>query len=515
MSKGKLVAVCLMWLMLIGIGTVTWKLLFQPAREQAKQEAIEQAEQAAAEEELKQLASAGSPSRYKHTINFQLDSFSGYAVLRSDTFKSELARLGIRVNLNDDGADYTARLAALKSGEAQMAAFTIDALIKTSSQMGETPATIITLIDETTGADAIVAYKDKFPDMDALNDANAKFILTPDSPSETLARVVMSRFNLEQMGSAPFIESTDASEVFKRYKNSKPGDSVAYVLWEPYVSQVLANPATHVLADSSQFPSTIVDVIVASRDFVLKQPDVVRDVVKAYLTSVYQYRDRQKLLALVMADAKATGSPLTNEQAANLVDGIWWKNTQENLAHMGLLPNKSLPYLEDMIANLTGVLLTTGAIDADPVDGQANYWFYSKVFQQLQDFHPGESLESVRDIQLPALSDAQWGELTSIGTAKVPTLIFPRGTDTLTERSRSILDSLVDDLNSTRLYVSILGDASTKGNLDQNKKLAERRAQVAQDYLIAKGVNKNRIRAVGSVPSGKTSVTFKLGQLPY
>lgn len=515
MSKGKLVAVCLMWLMLIGVGTVTWKLLFQPAREQAKQEELEKAELAAEEAERLRLKSAGSPSRYKHNVSFHLDSFSGYAVLRSNTFTTELAKLGIRAQFHDDGADYGARLAALKSGEAQFATFTIDALIKTSAEMGEIPATIITLIDETTGADAIVAYKEKFPNVDALNHPETRFVLTPDSPSETLARVVTSRFSLEQMGDKPFVEAGDAEEVFKRYKNSKPTDSVAYVLWEPYVSQVLANPATHVLADSSQFPSTIVDVIVANRDFVLKQPDVVRDVVRAYLTSVYEYRDREKMLSLVINDARQTGSPLTDKQAANLVDGIWWKNTQENLAHMGLLPNKSLPYLEDMIANLTNVLLSTGAIKNDPVDGQANYWFYSKVFEQLRDFHPGGNLETVRDIQLPALSDTQWSQLTSIGTAKVPTLVFPRGTDKLTERGQAILDALVTNLNSTRLYVSIVGDASTKGNLEQNKRLAESRARVAQDYLIRKGVNKNRIRAVGSEPSGKTSVTFKLGQLPY
>ena len=39
MSKGKLVAVCLVWLMIIGAGAVTWKLLFQPARKQAQEEA--------------------------------------------------------------------------------------------------------------------------------------------------------------------------------------------------------------------------------------------------------------------------------------------------------------------------------------------------------------------------------------------------------------------------------------------------------------------------------------------
>jgi hypothetical protein len=37
----------------------------------------------------------------------------------------------------------------------------------------------------------------------------------------------------------------------------------------------------------------------------------------------------------------------------------------------------------------------------------------------------------------------------------------------------------------------------------------------AEEYLIAQGVEKSRLRAVGGDPSGTTSVTFMLGQLPY
>ncbi|MEO8495424.1 MAG: hypothetical protein ABI614_10155, partial [Planctomycetota bacterium] len=337
MSKGKLVAVCFVWLMLLGIGAAAWKLIFVPVRESAEQQQTreEAAQQAKARRD--KLQNAGAPSRYRNQINLHLDSFSGYAVIRSDAFSQELARHGIRLNLHDDGADYAARIRALQSGEAQLAVFTIDALIKTSAELGELPATIIALVDETTGADAIVAYKSQIPNVDGLNSADTRFVLTPNSPSETLARVVMSRFQLNDLTASPFIEASDAADVFARYKQAKPTEKVAYVLWQPYVSQMLKNPQMQVVIDSSHFPSTIVDVIVANRDFVLKNPDVVKQVVESYLTSVYRYRDRSEMVLLVTQDAKATGSPLTDEEASKLVDGIWWKNTQENLAHTGHL----------------------------------------------------------------------------------------------------------------------------------------------------------------------------------
>ncbi|MDA1051981.1 MAG: phosphate ABC transporter substrate-binding/OmpA family protein [Planctomycetota bacterium] len=515
MSKGKLVAVCFVWLMLMAIGAVAWKVIFAPARHTAEQQQEQQQAEQLEKTRRDKLQNAGAPSRYRHQINLHLDSFSGYAVIRSDTFSQELAQRGIRLNLHDDGADYPARIRELQSGEAQFAVFTIDALITTSADLGELPATIIALVDETTGADAIVAYKSQIPNVDGLNSADTRFVLTPNSPSETLARVVMSRFQLNHLADNPFIEARDAGDVFERYKQAKPTEKFAYVLWQPYVSQVLKNPLTHVVIDSSHFPSTIVDVIVANRDFVLKNPDVVKDVVESYLTSVYQYRDRSDMVQLVTQDAKATGSPLTAEEASKLVDGIWWKNTQENLAHTGHLVGKPLPHIEDVIANITDVLQSTGAITSDPTAGKPNYLYYAKVFEELQDFHPGTDREDVRSIMLPALNDQQWEELTEVGTARVPSLIFARGTDRLTERSRSVLDELVGKLTTTRFYVSIRGNASTVGDLEQNKLLAERRARAAQEYLVEKGVDSSRIRALGGQPSGTTSVTFMLGQLPY
>ena len=288
MSKGKLFAVCIVWLVVLSVGVLVWKLLFAPVRQAAQDR-----------DRQDKLQGAGSPSRYRHGIDFHLDSFSGYAILRSEAFARELSGRGIRINLHDDAADYGARIRALQSGEAQLAVFTIDALIKTSADLGELPASIVAVVDETTGADAIVAYKSQVPNIDALNHAETRFVLTPASPSETLARVVMSRFNLDNLAEDPFQKVNDAGEVFEHYRRAKSTEPLAFVLWEPYVSQMLKNPQTHVVVDSSRFPSTIVDVIVANRDFLLKNPDVVKAFVECYLRTDWRYRHRARDLACI------------------------------------------------------------------------------------------------------------------------------------------------------------------------------------------------------------------------
>ena len=515
MSKGKLLAVCVVWLLLLGVGVLVWRLAFAPRRQAEQERQQEEQQQRDERERLVRMKKGGTSSRYRDQVSFSLDSFSGYAVLRSQEFKRQLGDRDIRLVLHDDGADYLARIKALQSGDADMAVFTIDALVKVCAQVNELPATIVAFVDETTGADAIVAYKQAVPDLDALNRAETRFVLTPNSPSETLARAVMSRFALDQLSPHPFEEVDDAQAVFGRYRSGKASDPVAYVLWEPFVSQILKNPETHVLVDSAGFPSTIVDVIVAADDFWIKNPKVVKDLVECYLRSLHQYRERDAMVRLVMDDAAESGSPLSAEQAEKLVDGIWWKNTQENLAHMGFLPGKPLPHVEDMIANIIDVLATTGGLQADPTEGNASYLYTPDVLAELKAFHPGEVPEQIRSIRLPALDEEQWKRLVPVGTARVPSLVFAPATDRLNPSSQLVLDDLAAKLSSTRFYVLIQGNASRRGDPKKNQDLAARRAKVAEQYLIAKGVDRNRLRSFGGEPSGARSVSFVLQQKPY
>ena len=514
MNKGKLLAVCVIWLVIFAIGAAAWRLVVTPMRQAAREKEEDKQEQLV-------LDASSSDAPYDHEVTIALDSFSGYAVLRSDQFRQLLRRERIKLELLDDGANYKQRLQSLDRGQVQMAAFTVDALIKTSALSGGLPpASIVALIDETRGADAMVAYKATIQNVDGLNHADTRFVLTPDSPSETLTRVVMSTFDLDQIAADPFVPAKDAEDVFNRWKNSKKNSSDVFVLWEPYVSRILANESMHVVIDSSRFTGYIVDCLVADRDFLVKNPDVVTTVVECYFRALFEYRDAKQMAALVKADA-GSDSLIDAATSEKLVAGIDWKNTQENYAHFGLRNDQRTHHLADMIDNITDVLLKTGAIDADPTGGNPNRWYYDKSLRTLFEsgFHPGaQAGDEVVDVDapLPSLGDQQWDSLVEVGTIKVPALVFPRGTNTVTELSQRILDDLVKQLNTwPQYYVIVRGNASLRGDLEANKQLAEQRARAAEQYLVSRGVAPHRIRAVGSEPSGATSVSFLLGQLPY
>jgi len=512
--KGRIVIACFIWLTILGIGVGIYKVFIAPAREVAQEKAKQELHQ-------KTIHMTGSESRYKTQINYAFDSFSGYCVERSPEFEAELGRKRIKVKLVDDNADYVARLKAIQSGEIQMASFTIDALIKASAEIGDMPATIVAIIDETRGADAMVGYKSTIANIDALNDPDMKFVLTPNTPSETLARVVMSHFGLSNLSDKSFVEAKDAADVYDRYRKSKPTDKLAFVLWEPYVTKMLENPNVGVLVDSSRFRGYIVDVIVASRDFLVKEDATVKDFVEAYFRALYIHTQKVAGMSVLVAnDARKAGTPLNDKQTQRLVDGIWWKNTSENYAHMGLNNDKPLQHVEDMIQNITSVLLSTGAISKDPTNGTPNDLFHNGILLQLQNdnFHPGLVEESIRkdSDNLPVLSDEEWKKLIPVGTLQVPTIVFARGTARITEQSEITLGELIEKLKSwPQYYLTIRGNASLQGDIEANKALAISRAKTVEQYLLDHGIGATRVKTMAMEPTGSTDVVFQLGYTAY
>lgn len=509
-KKLKLIGLAALWIGILGVGVLGYKFWWAPKKER------EQKEQQVADHQAT-IDKTSSQSKYTHSVNFAGDAFSGYALVRGETFRNECGKYGIRIDYKDDGANYTQRLKDIADGKVDMAVFTYDALIKCSTELGDFPATIVGLIDESKGADGILAAGKKYPNLDALNNPQTRFVCVGNSPSETLARVVMTHFNLDRMDKQPFEFMDSAEKVYKAYQQAKPDDSRVFVMWEPYMSKVIDNPDYHVLVDSSKSRGYLVDVIVARRGYLVKNEAVVESVVKSYLTSVFAHRNG--MTDLVVQDAAALGEPLKKEQAEKLCKAIWWKNTQETFAHFGLTQGTGLQTMEDMGRNITDVLLKTGAIAKDPTGGRPTQWYYDGIMRKLfdQSWHPGFGNESVREERkLLALTDDEWGRLKPVGTLQVPRLVFARGTDKLTPASETTLVDLREKLKAwPQYYLVVKGHAASDGDLQANLTLATARAKAATDWLVANGVDSNRIRAESAKPNGSTTVAFVLGELPY
>ena len=165
--KGCIVAV--VWLVILAIVAVTVRYFWtEPQKEKLQSD-------------------TGSNSSYSHEVKIQADLFSGYSVLRSEEMKKNLRYEGVRLTVVKDEADYDARLEALEDGDVQMGVFTIDSLLLAGAKLGRFPVSIVMVIDETTGADAVLAFDNGVKTVQDLNTSDAAFVLTPSSPSEFLA----------------------------------------------------------------------------------------------------------------------------------------------------------------------------------------------------------------------------------------------------------------------------------------------------------------------------------------
>lgn len=73
-------------------------------------------------------------------------------------------------------------------------------------------------------------------------------------------------------------------------------------------------------------------------------------------------------------------------------------------------------------------------------------------------------------------------------------LIFARGSDVITESSFEELDNLVNYLESRpSLIIQLEGHTDFAGNPEANMSLSEARVTAVKEYLVSKGVKKNRV----------------------
>lgn len=480
-----------------------------------------------------------SGGKYRSEIKLAADAFSGYALLRSPAMADRLRQKGIRLTMVDDKANYSDRIRNLRDGEVQAAVFTVDSFIKAGGELGEFPGSIVYVLDETKGADAVLTLTNSVSNINDLNSRDARFVYTSDSPSEFLARIVVASFSLPKLPEKFGISANGAEEVFKKFKAAKPGEKHAYVMWEPYVSRARDLPGAMVLVDSSKLKGYIVDVLVCRREFLVENYDAARALVEAYARAAFMFNtDRQKLVDLVIEDARATGSEKLDKTAAEqIVRGIQWKNTVENYIHFGLLTGTQsggIEHLEDVIAKITAVLVKTGALKDNPVKGAANTIFYDKILRDMKadSFHPGKELnllgtgdgsdaEQARgDKELAALKDEEWNSLVPVGELRAEPISFARGTANINMAGDREISTLARNLLSwPQYYLMVVGQARPEGDLEANKQLAQARADAVVKVLTANRIDSKRIRTkaiVSAEGSGDAqSVVFVVCQKPF
>ncbi|NJD04919.1 MAG: nitrate ABC transporter substrate-binding protein, partial [Methylococcaceae bacterium] len=187
------------------------------------------------------LSDAGS---VKERISIGVDSWIGYFPLCSTELKRRMRQLGYALQCVEDKADYAKRMESLASGEIQLAVATVDSYVL-NGRARNYPGTIVAVLDESKGGDALVAWQDKvgrLEDLRALEQTRIAF--TPASPSEHLLKAVSVHFDIAALRQpGPWRVETDGSgDALRRLLDHQVD---AAVLWEPDVSKALKEPGIH------------------------------------------------------------------------------------------------------------------------------------------------------------------------------------------------------------------------------------------------------------------------------
>ncbi|WP_455205583.1 OmpA family protein [Kaarinaea lacus] len=448
----------------------------------------------------------------KGKITIGVDNWIGYFPLCSPEMRKRMRRSGYNLQCQDDNADYAKRMQQLREEELEFAVATVDSYILNASSLNY-PGTIIAVIDESKGGDAIVAWKDKLNSLDALKTkSDYKIAFTPSSPSEHLIKSMAVHFDVPNLlgTEKQWRLETDGSEGALKILLAKNAE--AAVLWEPDVSRALQNKDIVKLLGTEDTDKLIVDILIVNRKYSQRDPEAVTTLLTQYFRTLKFYRDNPQQF---LEDAAETTS-LDTAVVKTIIDGVDWMNLSQNslswfgTSSAGLGSSEGLV---DAIESTARILIDHGDYSSNPIPDADPYRLInsefiaelfnagasSTQFGQTKSHDVDVKSEDSLEKSFDKLTATQWDALREIGTLKIRPIVFQSGVDELTYEGKSELDKAVDNLKHyPNFRVVIKGHTGLRGDKKANQTLSQERAEAVVRYFnVTYGIDIDRLRPMG------------------
>ncbi|MBN1522994.1 MAG: OmpA family protein [Spirochaetales bacterium] len=438
----------------------------------------------------------------KGKIRIALDSWIGYYYLQSPVFKKLMREDKYLVEIIDDNANYAERMKKLKNNEIDFAVATVDSYLLNAAPEGF-PGTIITVLDESKGGDAIVAWKDKIGRLEELkNGMKYSIAFTPDSPSEYLLKSIGVHFNITTLLEKDGSWRREADGAEDAYNKLLKHEVDVAVVWEPHVTAALSREGIVKLLGSEDTEKLIVDILLVNRRFAEKNSDLVILMLTNYFKTLLVYsNDTAMLKQDIMKETKTTQ---VNVEA--MLKGVEWINLVRNAQWFGLLQDSSFSKEElvDTVESTIDILIENGDFSGNPLPQRdastiINSSFVSRLYALggtgTTDIQYTNSLKK----DFSKLSAAEWELLRQVGTLKVRPITFTSGTSDLNGQGEQQVDTIVENIKHyPNFRILVKGHTGTRGDANQNIILSRERAATVANYMITHyNVDKDRIRWVG------------------
>jgi len=443
----------------------------------------------------------------KGTIRIGMDNWVGYIPLCSSYMKKTMRRRGYILECINDNADYQDRFSNVKNGKYDFAVATVDSYIINASKMNF-PGTIISVIDESKGGDAIVAWEKSASSIEDLKKKNdLKVAFTPDSPSSYLLKAVGSHFDVPMFKehSGFWQKETDGSSAALKLFLNKKVDMA--VLWEPDVSKALSKKGVKKILGTEDTSKLIVDILIANRSISKNSPEMVEALLENYFKTLRFYRQDEDAL---IKEIK-TQTDVNSAQAAKLLHSVSWASLAENgLSWFGIsyADQQAQEGLVETIESTIDILNDSGDLKSNPLPDHnpyriTNSSFVADLYEKAMNIGFGNKNATVADDSLTrefsALSTRSWKGLREIGTLKIRPISFQSGTSILSDEGKEELDKALEQLKHyPNFRIVIKGHTGIRGDKKTNQRLSLDRSESVSLYMKdIYGLNSNRIRVLG------------------
>ncbi|QCJ40635.1 aliphatic sulfonate ABC transporter substrate-binding protein [Bacillus sp. S3] len=299
-------------------------------------------------------------SKSGEKLSIAVSTWVGYAPLYIAKEKGIFKKNGINVELvkMESVSD---RRSSMAANRIQGFATTVDSHVVTAAS--DLPVVQVVALDDSYGGDGIVANKQ----IKSLKDLVGKTVAVQTDGG---ASFFWFLYQLNQEGinfkdiKAQNMTAGDAGAAFVANKVD------AAVTWEPWLSKAKETTFGSVLTSSDQTPGVIADTIGLRKDFVEKNPKVVKALVKSWYEALdYIQTDKEDAIGIM---AKAMGQ--SNEELEESLNGVRFYDQEKNKEYFGTKEN---PGKLKELTNLSSKLwVELKLIDKEPnIDELIDYSF--------------------------------------------------------------------------------------------------------------------------------------------
>lgn len=439
------------------------------------------------------------------TIRFGGDSYLGYWFINSPEMKIQSPRKGFTVDFTDDGGAYADRLQKFAEKKYDCIVLPINSYLEHGAKH-KFPGVIAAGVCESKDADAIVGFGDVLPSgkINDLNNRDFKWTYVGQSPSSFLADLTISDFGLDELQADKSWRKEVGSieEVYKLAKAATKDRSVGdiFILWEPYASKAVNELGMKYLWGSDKFAGYIIDVFVFNRDFVRRNPELVKNFLSTYFRVMERYSlDKQKL---VKEMSKSTG--YKSAMIETMLGKIDWFDLSENCGELfGIQVGSGVNAEEKIVSSIVQcatVLERSGNFDQGNLSDP--YLILNSDFLKDMSKTALRSVGSSGQAQAANFSqqsDEDWAKTKEVGAMRVEPISFQQGTNNLDESGKAVVDKVAALLinNYPGYRVAVRGHTGP-GDEEANAKLSLERAQVVMQRLVGvHNINSNRLHAEG------------------